>query len=394
MTENIKAALDIANKCDGKKPIKDFNDIFQILHEYYLKLQGITPTIQAITKFIQEIQYLHHMTFNFKNEKFEEVVKRVNNMSIELKNLIRQIHECLVSTEKEKNLNFKAYYDSFKVLITEEFLKLKNEFEFLRIDTHFGHQQKLYEKINQLIAYLKTVPKDDNHFYFVIQLLEKLQTIPSFPQDVFSTSSSILQSQFYDFSDLEKTITSILHTLNPQFFQLGCIIDAHGTVPCTIFSPSKRIKLESELSTNIKQLEFIKLSISENIISDILKFQESIDIARIIYERIKSIQLHVNFFKDSLQDIDGIKHQPAVHDREIYMKLYNIMKKLHSACTTHRTQTEKYPNKTRNFLITSLTFFIAIIKKETHIRLKTYRNEEESQTSPKKSCFSMNSDNI
>lgn len=319
----IEKTLNLLNS--DKITIEELQQIFQDLRSFYCKLQGNSSnTIQQIRKFLFEIQILYETTLSFDVKEFEKVVSSVQLLTVRLQNLIRQINESPNLTDIENLSILEKYSDSLKQ-IYDDFQTLKTAFEFLQLNEHISVIQKLYGMISQFIVYLKTIPNNDLHFHFVLRLLSSFQTIPSFPQNVFSISK---RNRSYTFSVLSEKIKMILNTLNQQFTELKKSIDSKKNPYCCIDLTLNGINLESKLSNIIDILKFVESMVSGNTLSDIFLFRDSVDCASKIYQTIMSFQFPSDFFTIFLRDIDGMKHQPVGLDRTILTIVYKVLEKI------------------------------------------------------------------
>jgi len=376
MIEAIKTAFELSKY---EISIEDLQKITYLLYKFCLKLQGKSNTIQEIKRFLSEIESLYQTTLSFDVEKMNEVVGSVQHLAVRLNDLIRQINESPNLTDIE-NLS-----DSLKQ-IYDEFQTLKTAFEFLKLNEHISVIQNLYGMISQFIVYLKTIPNDDLHFYFVLKLLLSFQTIPSFSQNVFSTLSGV--SKLYDFSILGKKIEMTMFTLNQEFTKLEKSITFDTKAHNHCVSTLNGINLELKLSNTIDMLKFVESMVSRNTLSDIFQFIDSVNCASKIYQMIMSFQFPSDFFKKFFSDIDGMKYKPVGLDRTIFTILYKVISKITVFLSnlSDLDKTKNVPPKMVKFLTNRLSFLLWLISGNEEYQ-KGQKRMRSSEKDDDKSSF-------
>lgn len=376
MIEAIKTAFELSKY---EISIEDLQKITYLLYKFCLKLQGKSNTIQEIKRFLSEIESLYQTTLSFDVEKMNEVVGSVQHLAVRLNDLIRQINESPNLTDIE-NLS-----DSLKQ-IYDEFQTLKTAFEFLKLNEHISVIQNLYGMISQFIVYLKTIPNDDLHFYFVLKLLLSFQTIPSFSQNVFSTLSGV--SKLYDFSILGKKIEMTMFTLNQEFTKLEKSITFDTKAHNHCVSTLNGINLELKLSNTIDMLKFVESMVSRNTLSDIFQFIDSVNCASKIYQMIMSFQFPSDFFKKFFSDIDGMKYKPVGLDRMIFTILYKVISKITVFLSnlSDLDKTKNVPPKMVKFLTNRLSFLLWLISGNEEYQ-KGQKRMRSSEKDDDKSSF-------
>lgn len=382
MIQDIKTVLELLK---SKISIDDLQKITDLLYNFCLKLQGKSNTIQEIKRFLSEIESLYQTTLSFDVEKMDEVVGSVQLLAVRLNDLIRQINESPNLTDIENFSELEKYSDSLKQ-IYDEFQTLKTAFEFLKLNEHISVIQNLYGMISQFIVYLKKIPNDDLHFYFVLKLLSSFQTIPSFPQNVFSTLSGV--SKLYDFSILGKKIEMTIITLNQQFTELEKSITFDRKAHNHCVSTLNGINLESKLSNTIDMLKFVESMVSRNTLSDIFQFIDSVNYASKIYQMIMSFQFPSDFFKNFVSDIDGMKYKPVGLDRTIFTILYKVIPKITVFLSnlSDLDKTKNVPPKMVKFLTNRLSFLLWLISGNEEYQ-KGQKRMRSSEKDDDKSSF-------